>query len=69
MSITKTEPAQKHSIVLDFEDPDTLLQALEYLGESDAPVCLIDDTSQVIVGNITYKLWAGYAAAVAALSS
>ena len=35
------QPApDKHRIVLEFEDTETLRQALEYLGESDAPVVI-----------------------------
>lgn len=61
-----TEP--QHRIVLDFDDAESLQSALEYLGDSDAPVFLNDDTSTVTTGGQTYKLWDEFDPAIAALT-
>lgn len=47
-----------HRIVLDFEDADTLHQALEHIGEADAPVMI--SGGQVISGGESHELWGGY---------
>jgi hypothetical protein len=54
-------------IVLTFEDADTLRAALEYVGDSDAPV-MIDDASSVTVDGTTYALWSRYDGAMAQLA-
>jgi len=57
--------ADKHRVVLEFEDGDTLREALEYLGERDAPMAIISGT--VETGGRDYPLWDGYRAALADL--
>lgn len=60
-------------IVLTFDTAEEALQALEYIGDADAPVFLGDaateseDFPRVEVGDDTYTLWSGYDEAVAAL--
>lgn len=58
------QPApDKHRIVLEFEDAETLQQALEYLGESDAPVAITGGS--VESAGHTFQLWDDYDAAMA----
>lgn len=58
--------APQHQIVLTFEDAETLQQVLEYIGDSDAPVC-ITSNSHVTSNNKTYPLWDNFDAAMTAL--
>lgn len=51
-----------YRITLDFEDGDTLRQALDYIGESDAPVLLIGGT--VEYDGKTVPLWDGWGTAI-----
>lgn len=51
-----------HRITLEFEDGDTLRQALEYIGDSDAPVMLI--AGSVEYDDKTVPLWDGWGTAI-----
>lgn len=55
------------SITLYFDDDETLLYALQYIGESDAPIFACDGSSASFDG-VTYPLWEGYDDAVAAVT-
>lgn len=57
------EPAP-FQIVLTFSSAEELQAALEYVGDSDAPV-MIDEGSSVTVDGATYSLWRGYDEATA----
>lgn len=52
----------RHRITLEFEDAETLRQALEFLGDGDAPVFII--TGTVETAGSTFPLWDGFAAAM-----
>lgn len=56
--MTDAQTSTEHSITLNFEDADTLRQALEYLGDSDAPVMLTSGT--VTSAGKAFDLWDGY---------
>lgn len=51
-----------HRITLDFEDGDTLRQALDYIGDSDAPVMITAGT--VEYDGKTARLWDGWETAM-----
>lgn len=55
-----------YRITLVFEDGDTLRQALEYIGDPDAPVMITDGT--VEYGNKVAHLWFGWDEAMEALA-
>lgn len=63
-----------YRIVLAFDGPEEALEALLYVGGSDAPVFLGDEATEspedyprVEVGDVEYPLWSGFDEAVAAL--
>ena len=49
-------------ITLRFESAETLLEALDHIGDDDAPVSIVDGSS-VRVGDTTYPLWDDFATA------
>ena len=51
-----------NSIVLEFEDADPLRQALEYIGESDAPIVPVRGTA--VVDGRAFDLWDDFDAAM-----
>lgn len=55
-----------YRITLDFEDADTLRQALDYIGDVDAPVMITDGT--VEYDGRTDQLWGGWDRAMIALN-
>lgn len=55
-------------ITLTFDDDDSALAALDYIGDSDAPVFLTDD-STVTVNGTTYELWEQFGAARDAINA
>lgn len=54
-----------YRITLDFEDRETLRQALDYLGDSDAPVMLTGGT--VEYDGTVARLWDGWDVAMESL--
>jgi hypothetical protein len=48
----------RFEITLRFEDADQMLQALDHIGDEDAPVFLADG-SFAQLGRTTYPLWEG----------
>lgn len=55
------------SITLYFEDDGSLLSALQYLGEPDAPI-FPGNGSAVSFDGVNYPLWKGYVDAEAAVT-
>lgn len=65
--MTHAAETSTHRITLDFEDAETLVLALEHIGDRDAPVMITGGS--VTAGGPTYQLWAGYTPALRALEA
>lgn len=55
----KTPKPERYRMVLEFEDAETALQALEHIGDEDAPVFLLDGALVTPTGE-SFTLWHEY---------
>lgn len=62
MNTPLTQEPAKHRITLDFDDAETLQQALEYIGETDAPVMITNGVVESKDG--VFGLWDDFEAAI-----